>query len=101
MVREARQGSLDGNPKQHSWYQLERPLLVVMVLIEMCNSYMFDVKHLKWKITPEGTQSGDDSKKKEVLVIGLLLIASYSLRFIEVRFLIYKAVGQKRRHLRS
>ena len=40
---------------------------MVMVSIEMCNCYVFDVKHLKWKIMPEGTQSGDDSKKKEVL----------------------------------
>lgn len=101
MVREARQGHLDGNVKELSWQQSARPLFVVTVWIEMCNYYVFDVKHLKWKIMPEGTQSGDDSKKKEALVVGLLLITSHSLRFIEVQFLIYKAVGQNQPQLRS
>lgn len=67
---------------------------MVAVFIETCDRYMFNVKHLKWKLMPEGTQRGDDSEKKEVLVTGLLLITSHALRFIEVLFLISKAVGQ-------
>lgn len=50
---------------------------MVTVPTEMCHCYAFDVNHLKWKIMPEGTRSGEDSKKKEVLVVGLLLIASH------------------------
>lgn len=71
--------------KQHSWSRL----LVVMVLTEMCDGYVFEVKHLKQKVMPEGTRSGDGSKKKEVLAVRLLLIVSLPLRLTEVQHLVH------------
>lgn len=57
--------------------------------MEMCNCYVFDVKHLEWKVMPEGPRCGDGSKKKEVRVVGRLLIASQPLRLTEVRHLVH------------
>ena len=80
--------------KQHSWSRLS----VAMVLTEMYDRYVFEVKHLKRKVMPEGTRSGDGSKKKEVLAV-----TSVTNRFTSFEahrgptscpFLIYKVVGQ-------
>lgn len=57
---------------------------MVIVTTEMCNCYMFDVKHLKWKIIPGRNSSGDESKRAEVLIVDLLLTSSQRLNHLLV-----------------
>ena len=50
----------------------------------MCSCNLFNIKNVKQKIMPGRNRGSDESKRKEIRVLDLLLTTACSLRFREV-----------------